>query len=38
MFIRTIPQAIDSLNLSTEDSEGIYFRNALRLLKMPCDC
>lgn len=38
MFIRTIPQAIDSLNLSTEDSEGIYFRNALRLLKIPCDC
>ena len=38
MFIRTIPEAIDGLGLSTEDSEGIYFRNALRLLKMPCDC
>lgn len=38
MFIRTIPEAIDGLGLSKEDSEGIYFRNALRLLKMPCDC
>lgn len=38
MFIRTIPEAIDGLNLSKEDSEGIYFRNALRLLKMPCGC
>jgi len=36
MFIRTIPEAIDSLNLPEEEREGIYFRNALRLLKMPC--
>ncbi len=38
MFIRTIPEAIDGLNLSQRELEGIYFRNALRLLKMPCDC
>jgi len=38
MFIRTIPEAIDGLNLSQSEQEGIYFRNALRLLKMPCDC
>jgi hypothetical protein len=38
MFIRTIPEAIDSLNLTKEENEGIYFRNALNLLKMPCDC
>ena len=38
MFIRTIPEAIDGLNLSQHEQEGIYFRNALRLLKMPCDC
>lgn len=38
MFIRTIPDAIDSLELSDEDREGIYFGNALRLLKLPCDC
>ena len=36
MFIRTIPEAIDSLNLPQDEREGIYFRNALRLLKMPC--
>jgi hypothetical protein len=24
--------------LSQHEQEGIYFRNALRLLKMPCDC
>ncbi|WP_382328602.1 amidohydrolase family protein [Hydrogenophaga sp. UC242_50] len=36
MFIRTIPEAIDSLKLSEEEREGIYFGNALRLLKMPC--
>jgi predicted TIM-barrel fold metal-dependent hydrolase len=38
MFLRTVPQAIDELGLSQEDREGIYFRNALRLMKMPCDC
>lgn len=38
MFLRTIPQAIDELGLSQSDQEGIYFRNALRLLKLPCDC
>ena len=38
MFIRTIPDAIDSLELSDEEREGIYFGNALRLLKLPCDC
>ena len=38
MFIRTIPEAIESLELTNEESEGIYFRNALKLLKMPCDC
>jgi len=38
MFLRTVPQAIDELGLSQEEREGIYFRNALRLLKMPCDC
>lgn len=38
MFIRTIPEAIDSLELSDQEREGIYFRNALRLLKLPCDC
>jgi hypothetical protein len=38
MFIRTIPEAIDSLELTKEENEGIYFRNALKLLKMPCDC
>ncbi|MDB5897013.1 MAG: amidohydrolase 2 [Ramlibacter sp.] len=36
MFIRTIPEAIDSLGLPEDEREGIYFRNALRLLKMPC--
>ncbi len=38
MFLRTIPQAIDELQLTHEEQEGIYFRNALRLLKLPCDC
>ena len=38
MFLRTIPEAIDSLELSEDDREGIYFKNALRMLKMPCDC
>ncbi len=38
MFLRTVPQAIDELGLSQDDREGIYFRNALRLMKMPCDC
>jgi predicted TIM-barrel fold metal-dependent hydrolase len=38
MFIRTIPEAIDSLGLPEDEREGIYFRNALRLLKLPCDC
>jgi predicted TIM-barrel fold metal-dependent hydrolase len=38
MFIRTIPDAIDSLGLSDEERDGIYFGNALRLLKLPCDC
>jgi predicted TIM-barrel fold metal-dependent hydrolase len=38
MFLRTIPQAIDELGLDVADREGIYFRNALRLLKLPCDC
>ncbi|WP_420224882.1 amidohydrolase family protein [Pigmentiphaga litoralis] len=38
MFLRTIPEAIDSLDLSDDDREGIYFKNALRMLKMPCDC
>jgi predicted TIM-barrel fold metal-dependent hydrolase len=38
MFLRTIPEALDELGLPEEDQEGIYFRNALRLLKLPCDC
>jgi predicted TIM-barrel fold metal-dependent hydrolase len=38
MFLRTIPQAIDELDLPKNEQEGIYFRNALRLLKLPCDC
>jgi predicted TIM-barrel fold metal-dependent hydrolase len=38
MFLRTVPQAIDELGLSQDEREGIYFRNALRLMKMPCDC
>lgn len=38
MYIRTIPEAIDSLKLSPEELKGIYFGNALRLLKLPCDC
>jgi predicted TIM-barrel fold metal-dependent hydrolase len=38
MFLRTIPQAIDELELPQHEQEGIYFRNALRLLKLPCDC
>ena len=38
MFLRTIPKAIDELGLSESEQEGIYFRNALRLLKLPCDC
>jgi predicted TIM-barrel fold metal-dependent hydrolase len=38
MFLRTIPQAIDELGLDEAEREGIYFRNALRLLKLPCDC
>ena len=38
MFIRTIPEAIDSLGLSDAEREGIYFGNALGLLRLPCDC
>lgn len=38
MFLRTIPKAIDELGLTGSEQEGIYFRNALRLLKLPCDC
>jgi predicted TIM-barrel fold metal-dependent hydrolase len=38
MFLRTIPQAIDDLELPDNDREDIYFRNALRMLKLPCDC
>jgi len=38
MFLRTIPQAIASLHLPRREREAIYFRNALRLLKMQCDC
>lgn len=38
MFLRTIPKAIDELGLTESEQEGIYFRNALRLLKLPCDC
>ncbi len=34
MFLRTIPQAIESLNLAEDDKRKIYFGNALRLLKM----
>jgi predicted TIM-barrel fold metal-dependent hydrolase len=34
MFLRTIPHAIDSLTLSGSERESIYFRNALRLLKL----
>jgi predicted TIM-barrel fold metal-dependent hydrolase len=37
MFLRTIPQAISSLSLTGSVEEAIYFRNALRLLKMHCD-
>jgi predicted TIM-barrel fold metal-dependent hydrolase len=36
MFIRTIPEAIDSLGLPQDERDGIYFGNALRLLKMDC--
>lgn len=36
MFLRTIPDAIDSLGLLPEDRELIYFKNALKLLKKPC--
>jgi predicted TIM-barrel fold metal-dependent hydrolase len=36
MFIRTIPEAIDSLGLPQDERDGIYFGNALRLLKMEC--
>lgn len=38
MFIRTIPQAIDSLGLTEQERESIYFGNALGLLKMPSGC
>ena len=38
MFLRSIPKAIDELGLTESEQEGIYFRNALRLLKLPCDC
>ena len=38
MFLRTIPHAIDSLGLSSGEQEAIYFRNALRLLKLTCEC
>lgn len=38
MFIRTIPEAIDSLGLTEPERESIYFGNALGLLKMPCGC
>ena len=34
MFLRTIPQASESLNLAEDDKRKIYFGNALRLLKM----
>ena len=34
MFLRTIPQAIESLDLAEDDKRKIYFGNALRLLKM----
>jgi predicted TIM-barrel fold metal-dependent hydrolase len=34
MFLRTIPDAIDSLGLPESERESIYFRNALRLLKL----
>ena len=36
MFLRTIPQAIDELDLPQDVQDGIYFGNALRLLKMNC--
>ena len=38
MFLRTVPRAIDELGLPQQEREDIYFRNALRLMKMPCDC
>lgn len=34
MFLRTIPQAIDSLDLSEEDRGKIYLGNALRLIRL----
>ena len=34
MFLRTIPQAIDSLGLSEEDRGKIYLGNALKLLRL----
>lgn len=34
MFLRTIPEAIEALNLAEDDKCKIYFGNALRLLKM----
>ena len=34
MFIRETIRAIDSLDLSDEDKEKIYYRNALRLMRM----
>ena len=36
MFVRTIPEAIDSLNLSQIDRELIYYKNALKLMKKSC--
>ena len=36
MFLRTIPEAIDSLDLTEKEREGIYFGNALKLLKLSC--
>lgn len=36
MFVRTIPEAIDSLNLSQADRELIYYKNALKLMKKSC--
>jgi hypothetical protein len=34
MFLRTIPEAIDSLGLSDEDRGKIYFGNAMKMLRL----
>ena len=34
MFIRETIKAIDALDISEEDRQNIYFRNALRLMRM----